>query len=204
MNSLLAADLVLTAEYPVLAGVDEAGRGALAGPVVAAAVIMDYAVCIEGIDDSKKLSAKARERLFDCIIASALSYRICAIEQSVIDEQNILQATLIAMREAVSGLSCGIDLCLIDGNRAPSEMPCATRTVIDGDCLHYSIAAASILAKVYRDRLMLAWDAQYPQYGFASHKGYGTARHLQALREHGPCALHRMTFAPVAQLSIPL
>ncbi len=185
-----------------LIGVDEAGRGALAGPVVVAAVSLDYDYPIEGIDDSKKLTPAKRARLFDLIVASALAWHIAELDAAFIDKHNILQATLQGMREAVEALAGPGDLCLIDGNQIPSGLTCAGHTVIHGDSLSACVAAASILAKVHRDRLMCAQDAAYPLYGFARHKGYGTARHVQALWENGTCPLHRRSFYPVSLVAL--
>lgn len=178
------------------AGVDEAGRGPLAGPVVVAAVILDPQQPIEGLDDSKKLSAQRREALFPLIRKRALAWNIVELEPSEIDRLNILQATLEGMRMAVTGLSPAPALALVDGNRAP-EMPCAVETIIQGDSLEPAISAASILAKVSRDRLMVDMHRLYPAYGFDRHKGYPTAEHLRLLAEHGPCPIHRRSFAPV-------
>lgn len=174
-------------------GVDEAGRGPLAGPVCAAAVILPTDLQIPGLNDSKKLTDKKRRELYDLITEKALAYRIVMIDEKVIDEINILQATLSAMQQCVSGLELTPDVVLVDGNRAPA-LPMEVRTVVKGDSLSANIAAASILAKVTRDRFMEQMDEIYPQYGFSVHKGYGTKRHYEALLEHGPCALHRMTF----------
>lgn len=180
------------------AGVDEAGRGPLAGPVVAAAVILDDRLPIEGLQDSKKLSARRREALFDAIRARALCFAVAEASVEEIDRLNILQATLLAMQRAVAGLRLRPGLVLVDGNRLPVlAMP--AEAVIGGDALVQAISAASILAKVHRDRWCDAVSAQYPHYGFAGHKGYGTAAHLAALRAHGACPLHRRSFAPVAQ-----
>lgn len=175
-----------------IAGMDEAGRGPLAGPVVAAAVIMPTDALIEGVDDSKKVSEKKREKLFDEIIAKAVAYKICLADEKVIDEINILNATKRAMTECVAGLSVRPDVVLVDAVKLSLDVP--TKAIIKGDALSYNIAAASILAKVYRDRLMRDYDAKYPQYGFAKHKGYGTKDHIDALREFGPCPIHRRTF----------
>lgn len=202
MNPLYEYDLSLCSATSRLIGVDEAGRGALAGPVVVAAVILDYAFEIEGVNDSKKLSPARREKLFEQIISSAVAYHITEVDAAYIDVHNILQATLYGMRQAASELATENDLCLIDGNQMPRSLPCAANCIIRGDSHSACIAAASILAKVHRDRLMSAWDADYPLYGFARHKGYGTALHLQSLAEHGPCALHRKTFAPVSDYQI--
>ena len=179
-------------------GIDEAGRGPWAGPVVAAAVILDPARIPEGLDDSKKLRAAQRDALFDPIMASA-QVGIGIADVARIDRDNILQATFWAMAEALRQLATPPRLALVDGNRAP-QLPCPVRTVIAGDAESLSIAAASIIAKVTRDRIMTELDRQYPCYGFARHKGYGTAAHLRALQEHGPCPAHRRTFAPVRQL----
>lgn len=180
----------------LLAGVDEAGRGPLAGPVVAAAVILDDRAPVTGLADSKALGARRRERLFDEIRAKALA--LCIAEASVeeIDRLNILQATLLAMQRAVQGLRLPPRRVLVDGNRLPAlALPAAA--VVKGDALVPAISAASILAKVYRDRCCAALHAQWPQYGFDGHKGYPTAAHLAALRAHGPCPAHRRSFAPV-------
>jgi ribonuclease HII len=180
------------------AGVDEAGRGPLAGPVVAAAVILDDLNPIRGLNDSKKLTVKRREALFDEIRARALC---CAIAQATvqeIDQLNILQATLLAMRRAVQGLRLPPKLVLVDGNRLPL-LPMQSEAIVKGDALVPAISAASILAKVHRDRLCEAMHQQYPLYGFDQHKGYGTVQHLAALQAHGPADCHRMTFAPVAR-----
>ena len=183
----------------LVAGVDEAGRGPLAGPVVAAAVILDDLKPIKGLADSKKLTALRRARLFDEIRAKALCCSIAQASVEEIDRLNILQATMLAMRRAVEGLRLKPKLVLVDGNRVPLlDVP--AQAIIKGDALVSSISAASILAKVYRDRWCVEFDQQYPQYGFAAHKGYGTAQHLAALREHGACPQHRASFGPVAEL----
>lgn len=183
---------------PVLiAGVDEAGRGPLAGPVVAAAVILDDQRPIAGLADSKKLTPARREALFDQIRANALCFAIAEASVEEIDRLNILQATLLAMQRAVAGLRLRPGLVLVDGNRLP-VLDCAAEAVVGGDALVQSISAASILAKVHRDRWCAEVHVQYPQYGFAAHKGYGTAQHMEALRTHGACPLHRRSFAPVA------
>ena len=176
----------------LIGGMDEAGRGPLAGPVVAAAVIMPLDSPIEGVDDSKQVSEKKRERLFDEIIEKAVAYKIVAVDEKVIDEINILNATKRAMTECVTGLSVRPDIVLVDAVKLALEVP--TKAIIKGDALSYSIAAASILAKVYRDRLMRDNDALYPEYGFAKHKGYGTKDHIEALRTYGPCPIHRRSF----------
>lgn len=183
----------------LLAGVDEAGRGPLAGPVLAAAVILDDLKPIKGLADSKVLSARKREILFDEIRAKALCFAIAHASVAEIEELNILQATLLAMRRAVAGLRLKPKLVLVDGNQLP-QLPMQAQTIVRGDALVAAISAASILAKVQRDRWCLELDQQYPQYGFARHKGYGTTAHLAALRLHGACPQHRKTFGPVAAL----
>ena len=181
------------AGYEWICGVDEAGRGPLAGPVCAAAVILPRGLDIAGLDDSKKLSDRRRRELYDVITGAAAAYAIALVDQERIDEINILQATFRAMEEAVAKLSPQPDLALVDGNREPVlSMPCETIVGGDGKCA--SIATASILAKVTRDRLMEELDRQYPEYGFAVHKGYGTRRHYEALRQYGPCPIHRQSF----------
>lgn len=182
----------------LVAGVDEAGRGPLAGPVVAAAVILDDRQPIKGLADSKKLSARQREQLFDEIRAKALCCSVAQASVEEIEALNILQATLLAMRRAVEGLRLAPKLVLVDGNRLPL-LPMQAEAVVKGDALVPAISAASILAKVTRDRWCVEYDLQYPQYGFARHKGYGTAAHLAALARHGACPQHRKTFAPVAE-----
>ena len=179
--------------FRCICGIDEAGRGPLAGPVCAAAVVLPPDAEIDGLNDSKKLTDKKRRALYDVITAQALAYGIAFADEKEIDEINILQAAFLAMRRAFERLGVQPDLALIDGNRAPG-LPCAERTIVGGDGKSASIAAASILAKVTRDRLMENYDVQYPQYGFAVHKGYGTKRHYAALHEYGPCPIHRTTF----------
>ena len=176
-------------------GIDEAGRGPWAGPVVAAAVVLDPDCIPAGLDDSKKLTEARREALFEPILACArVGIGIADVER--IDRDNILAATLWAMGQAMQQID-GVDLALIDGNRAP-QLPCPVQTIVEGDARSLSIAAASIIAKVTRDRIMVGHDATYPLYGFARHKGYGTAFHQAALKRHGPTPLHRKSFAPVA------
>lgn len=182
----------------LMAGVDEAGRGPLAGPVVAAAVMLDDLKPIAGLNDSKKLTAKRREQLYDEILAKALCCSIAEASVQEIDNLNILQATLLAMRRAVEGLRLKPVKVLVDGNRLP-VLDVRAEAIVQGDALVPAISAASILAKVHRDRLCGEWHAQYPQYGFDRHKGYGTAEHLQALSAHGPSPWHRCSFAPVAR-----
>ncbi len=180
--------------YSMICGVDEAGRGPLAGPVYAAAVILPPDVVIDGVNDSKKLSEKKREALFDVIRETAVAYCIASASVEEIETHNILGATYLAMTRAVEGLSIQPQLALIDGNRIPPMLTIPAQYVVKGDALSASIAAASILAKVARDRVMREADAEYPAYGFAVHKGYGTAAHVAALREFGPCPIHRPSF----------
>jgi ribonuclease HII len=183
----------------IICGVDEAGRGPLAGPVVAAAVIFDPAKpMIRGLDDSKALSALKREALYDKIVDRALAYCIASATVEEIDSLNILHATMLAMKRAVEGLSVVPTLVKIDGNRCPT-LSVRSEAVIGGDALVKSISAASILAKVTRDRMLVELHQLYPMYGFDAHAGYGTPQHLAALREHGPCEHHRRTFAPVRE-----
>ena len=177
----------------LICGVDEAGRGPLCGPVCAAAVILPEDFRPDGLDDSKKLTEKKREALFPIICENAVAYGIAFADEKEIDELNILQATYLAMNRAIEQLSPCPELCLIDGNRKEGiRFP--ARTVVGGDAKCACIAAASVLAKVSRDRFMLEMDAKYPQYGFAAHKGYGTKAHYAALREYGPSPIHRMSF----------
>ena len=183
----------------LVAGVDEAGRGPLAGPVVAAAVILDDLQPIKGLADSKVLTALRREKLFDEIRAKALCCSIAQASVEEIDRLNILQATLLAMRRAVEGLRLKPGKVLVDGNRLP-VLDVLAEAIVKGDATVPAISAASILAKVYRDRWCVDYDRQFPQYGFARHKGYGTAEHLAALRAHGACPEHRTTFRPVTEV----
>ena len=180
----------------LVAGVDEAGRGPLAGPVVAAAVILDARQPIAGLADSKKLTALRREKLFDEILAKALCCSIAEASVEEIERLNILQATMLAMQRAVEGLRLKPGHVLVDGNRLPT-LGMTSEAIVKGDATVPAISAASMLAKVTRDRWCAQVDVDYPQYGFAGHKGYGTAAHLQALQDHGACPLHRKTFAPV-------
>ncbi len=185
--------LALGAEY--IAGVDEAGRGPLAGPVVCAAVIMPLGEgeLIEGVDDSKKIKESERERLAALIRERAVAYKICEADSETIDRINILEATKQCMKQCVEGLSVQPDVVFTDGNfKIGIRLP--QQSIVKGDALSYSIGAASILAKAYRDGLMRELDKKYPQYGFAKHKGYGTKQHIEAIREHGLCEIHRRTF----------
>ncbi|MET0256605.1 MAG: ribonuclease HII [Luteibacter sp.] len=181
----------------VLAGVDEAGRGPLAGPVVVAAVILDPARPIRGLNDSKQLAGDVREKLYGRIVERALAWSVIFVEREEIDRINIFQATMVGMTRSLLGLSRTPQMALIDGNRLPRTLPCEGRAVIGGDATEPAISAASILAKVSRDRHMHALDAVHPGYGFARHKGYGVPEHLDALARLGPCEAHRRSFAPV-------
>lgn len=174
-----------------VAGVDEAGRGPLAGPVVVAAVCMPLDNIVEGINDSKKLSAKKRDKLFDVIMQTALEVQVAVVDEQTIDSINILNATKQGMVQVINGLQKA-DAVLIDAVKLNVDK--ATMSIIHGDALSYNIAAASIVAKVTRDRMMLDYHNQYPQYNFAKHKGYGTAEHIKLLKEHGPCPIHRRSF----------
>ncbi|NTV52424.1 MAG: ribonuclease HII [Candidatus Firestonebacteria bacterium] len=205
-----AADrLVFEREYrekgfPVVAGIDEAGRGPWAGPVVAACVCLpEETDGLEVLDDSKKLSSQKRETYYELLQGRALSIGVGIVDAGTIDRINILQATFLAMQQAAQQISPNPDFYLIDGNRKPTWTDRAL-TLIKGESQSLSIAAASIVAKVTRDRLMDAYDAQFPQWGFAHHKGYGTAEHLSAIRVHGICAIHRRSYSPIAQMNFPL
>ncbi len=178
----------------LLCGVDEAGRGPLAGPVYAAAVVFDPDHIPEGLDDSKKLSEKKREQLYDRIVDAAAAWCVASASVEEIEEVNILQATYRAMQRAVEGLSVPPELVLVDGNRLPPGLTAAAQTLVKGDALSASVAAASILAKVSRDRLMAELDRTYPEYAFAKHKGYGTALHMERIRTYGPSPVHRPSF----------
>ena len=195
---LKAEQAALSWDIPgLIAGVDEAGRGPLMGPVVAAAVILDDLKPIKGLADSKKLTALQRARLYDEILAKALCCSIAMATVKEINELNILQAAMLAMKRAVEGLRLKPHKVLVDGNRLP-VLNILAEAIVKGDAKVPAISAASILAKVTRDRWCAAYDLEYPQYGFAGHKGYGTAAHLAALREHGACPQHRKSFSPVA------
>jgi ribonuclease HII len=197
---LKAEQTALSWDIPgLVAGVDEAGRGPLMGPVVAAAVILDELNPIKGLADSKKLTALRREKLYDEIRAKALCCSIALATAEEIDSINILQATMLAMKRAVEGLRLKPNKVLVDGNRLPT-LVILSEAIIGGDALVPSISAASILAKVHRDRWCAEFHLEYPQYGFADHKGYSTVEHLAALREHGACPQHRRSFAPVAEV----
>lgn len=181
----------------MIAGVDEAGRGPLAGPVVCCAVILPASFHLLGLNDSKKLSAKQREKLFDEIQKQAVAFSIVFVGPKEIDSYNILQATLLGMTRAIEQLSIAPSLALIDGNKIPMNLPCSARAIIKGDSKEQCIMAASILAKVSRDRYMDALHTSFPQFGFAQHKGYPTAQHIKAINAHGVCPEHRRSYAPV-------
>ena len=180
--------------FNLVCGVDEAGRGPLAGPVCAAAVILPDDCIIEGLNDSKKISEKKRELLYDVIVEKALAFSVAYGTLEEIEKYNILEATYIAMNRAIEGLNTKADFALIDGNRVPKGITIPCKTVVKGDSKSYSIAAASILAKVTRDRLMMEYDKKYPEYLFATHKGYGTKAHYEAIKQHGVCEIHRLSF----------
>jgi ribonuclease HII len=184
--------------YRSVAGVDEAGRGPLAGPVVAAAVVLPPELSLPGLRDSKKMSPASREILYDQIIEKCVGFGIGRVDEDVIDEINILQAALLAMKKAVELLTAPADMLLIDGNHG-IECDTHQKTIIGGDDTSLSIAAASVLAKVTRDRLMERYHEQYPQYGFSRHKGYGTRLHRERIQQYGPCPIHRKTFKGVAE-----
>ncbi len=179
--------------YNYICGVDEAGRGPLCGPVVASAVILPKGACIEGVNDSKKLSEKKRERLYDDIMSNALAVGIGISDVDIIEKVNILNATKIAMKNAIDNLKISPDYVLIDGNQ-PIDIQIPFQTVIKGDAKSESIAAASIIAKVTRDRLLIEYDKKYPEYGFAKHKGYGTKIHIEAIKKYGITPIHRKSF----------
>jgi ribonuclease HII len=187
------------AGYTCVAGLDEAGRGPLAGPVVAAAVVLPDGLLIPGVKDSKQVSEKNRERLFDIVRDQAICYGIGIADERTIDDVNIYQATIVAMERSLEALNPQPDYLLLDAITLP-RVPIPQKYLIKGDCRSHSIAAASILAKVTRDRLMLKLHDQYPQYNFRKHKGYGTREHLEALNKYGPCDAHRRTFNPVARI----
>ncbi len=179
--------------FKLICGIDEAGRGPLAGPVYAAACILPDGLVIEGLNDSKKLSEKKREALYDVIIENAVDYCVATASVEEIEELNILNATMVAMTRAVNGLKT-VDFCLVDGNRTPAELLGFSEAVVKGDSKSYSIAAASILAKVSRDRFLLELDKEYPMYNFKKHKGYGTKEHIDLIKKYGVCPYHRKSF----------
>ena len=180
--------------FSCICGVDEAGRGPLAGPVCAAAVILPEGAVIEGLDDSKKLTEKKRERLYDIIKETAVAYSVAYGTLEEIETVNILEATYLAMNRAIEGLSVKPDFALIDGNRVPRGIKIPCETIVKGDSKSMSVAAASVLAKVTRDRLMLEYDKKYPEYNFKKHKGYGTKEHTKLIKQYGPCEIHRLSF----------
>ncbi|MDR3071526.1 MAG: ribonuclease HII [Endomicrobium sp.] len=183
-----------------IAGVDEAGRGPLAGPVVAAAVILRRNLIISGLNDSKQLSEKNRERLFVAIKEEALDYSVEVVDSKIIDKINILQATFLAMSRAVSRLQIKPAMCIVDGNREVPNLAYVQKAIVDGDAKSASIAAASILAKVTRDKIMVEYAKRYPVYGFEKHKGYGTRKHIKSLKQYGICPIHRVTFSPISDI----
>lgn len=183
-----------TSGFKLICGVDEAGRGPLAGPVCAAAVILPEGLEIEGLNDSKKLSEKKREQLFDIITEKAIAYCVAYGTLEEIEEKNILQATFLAMNRAIDGLEQKADFALIDGNKIPVGIKIPAAAIVKGDAKSMSIAAASILAKVSRDRLLMEYDKKYPKYQFAKHKGYGTKLHTDLIKEYGPSEIHRLSF----------
>ncbi len=193
MDWLLYENEALASGYDIVCGVDEAGRGPLAGPVYAAAVVLKKGQTIEGVNDSKKLSEKKREELFDKIVSECSALSVGTASEREIDEINILQATFLAMKRAVDGLSIKPDIALVDGNQTP-PLDCAVKTVIKGDAKSESIAAASIIAKVSRDRYMKEMAAKYPEYQFEKHKGYGTKLHYEMIEKYGICEIHRKSF----------
>lgn len=193
MDWLLYEKEAIAQGYGLICGIDEAGRGPLAGPVFAAAVILPHDTVIEGVNDSKKLSAKKREALFDVIQEEAVACSVASANVKEIDQMNILNATFLAMQRAVAGLSVKPQLALVDGNRLP-PFTIPARAIVKGDSLSLSVACASILAKVSRDRYMVQLAEEYPQYQFAKHKGYGTALHISLIREYGPSPVHRRSF----------
>lgn len=177
-----------------ICGIDEAGRGPLAGPVVVGAVILPKESFIEGINDSKKISEKKREKIYEKIIEEAIAYGVGIVDQRTIDEINILNATKLALKKAIEDLKVRPDIILVDALQNMDTCGIPYKSIIKGDAKNYCIAAASIIAKVTRDRIMQEWDNVYPEYGFIKHKGYGTAAHIKAIKENGPCTIHRKTF----------
>ncbi|HHW4678827.1 MAG TPA: ribonuclease HII [Xylella sp.] len=201
MVSLFDTQHPLSTNTMLVAGVDEAGRGPLAGPVVVAAVVFNPSQArINGLNDSKQLSPACRERLYAHIVERALAYKVVMIDSTQIDAINIYQATMLGMRLAIEGVTHVANFARIDGNRVPKDLPCPAEALVGGDTRDRSIMAASILAKVTRDRYMEELHLQYPHYGFDKHKGYGTPAHLVALTQYGPCLQHRRSFAPVRRM----
>jgi ribonuclease HII len=198
------AETRLAGDGATIAGVDEAGRGPLAGPVVAAAVILDAAVRWDGMDDSKQLAPPQREELYARVLIEARAFAWSVVGPRAIDRHNIRRASLEAMRRAVARLPVAPSLVFVDGHEQVPGLPCAQQAVVDGDARLLSVAAASVVAKVVRDRIMERLDRVWPAYGFARHKGYGTPEHLEAIKRHGPCPIHRYSFAPVRVIELPL
>lgn len=194
LSTLYARDIVYYRQHGQFAGIDEAGRGALAGPVVIAAVVLDYKHPIEDLNDSKLIKPAKREQLYEQIISNALDYAIVEVSSEVIDEINILQASILGFEMAFNKLNPLPSYCLIDGRDTPKSLHGIAQAVVKGDQLHAAIAAASILAKVHRDKLMTEYDKHYPGYGFAQHKGYGTKQHCRAFHNLGRCSIHRSTY----------
>ncbi|MDR1952021.1 MAG: ribonuclease HII [Elusimicrobiota bacterium] len=186
--------------YNFIAGVDEAGRGPLAGPVSAAAVILPKDITIDGLNDSKKLSSKKREILFDEIIKKAISFSIAFVDNETIDNINILQAVFLAMTKAIQSLKVLPDLCLVDGNLKIPNLKISQTTIVGGDAKSAAIAAASILAKVARDKIMIDFAKKFPEYSFEKHKGYGSKKHIEAIKRFGICQIHRKTFSPIKDI----
>jgi len=197
-------DRLAESGYTVVGGIDEAGRGPLAGPVVAACAIVPRYFDVSGIDDSKKLTPTQRDRCYDRLVESGVVFSIGVVEADEIDKINILRATHVAMRRSAESIAEVPHALLIDGLPVPNLLNCLHQPIVGGDHLSISIAVASIVAKVTRDRLMCEYGARFPEYGFEKHKGYGTALHLKALRDHGPCPIHRRSFAPIAELLLPV
>ena len=191
---LYAFDAEVRSQYGCFAGVDEAGRGPLCGPVCVAACILDPENPVYGINDSKKLTEKKRERLYDIIKQTAVAYSVAYGTLEEIETVNILEATYLAMNRAIEGLTVKPDFALIDGNRVPRGIKIPCETIVKGDSKSMSVAAASVLAKVTRDRLMLEYDKKYPEYNFKKHKGYGTKEHTELIKQYGPCEIHRLSF----------
>lgn len=200
--NLFENDLQIRKDYKIISGTDEAGRGPLAGPVVCASVILPEDFYHQYLDDSKKLNEKKRNELFNIIKEKAISYSIEVVDHQLIDQMNILNATLFGMKKSLDSLNIIPDLALIDGNKVPQSEKIKCQYVIGGDHKHACIAAASILAKVFRDQIMYKYHIQYPEYGFDKHKGYPTSAHFKAIRTFGICDIHRKTYKPVMQMTI--
>jgi len=198
MNQLMLHDLAALELYPSIIGIDEAGRGCLAGPVVVAAVRLDYSCDIPALNDSKQLTALQREKLYDQILSRCVAHAVVEVSHQYIDAHNILQATLHGMRLAAEKIAGADSVCYIDGNQVPAGLDLRCIPVVKGDGIYACIAAASILAKVHRDALMSQLHDRYPQYGFDHNKGYGSKQHLDALSRYGPCPIHRVSYAPVS------